>query len=582
VGFTPRTRDAARDALDDPEVLGLSRSCAFFALGSIQSVAARPLLQLEAREAPGIERRGAVLGLGEMGASLKEGVELLLELLSDPDPVIVNDALLALARCGSPRAQARLVELAAAVEHPLRQGAIAALTFVRLPRQPSQFESVTLLLNLRFESAKRYGSLNGKPWSQHRMDELKQDDEFLDELILMAAANLRQPGIKDHLLELAIQAGRPVRWRAAAYALPAEVERMILSGLGGPRRPQEWTELIDGAVESGWAGQMPETFGMALSIRSLAPTAAAQLLRGDPDLEQILRAAFRGQKREPRIRAAEAVGRLGLEGYLVALRGLSEPAFAPDSRGPNRMRLSAAAWVARLRLGDLSANEYLLEVLVGRNPMYNDDDRAVVLDALEKACLAEVVVQFLDGVSSQAEGSVQAEIQALLALSGRASPGADLRTAYNEAQLGSSSARRLLRGMAHLPRAEDLEFLAGVFPLEGSFESNVLLARVLVENGHEKIEPILQAAVWRGPWHRSVLAAAVVAEHRGVDLLMHWVANPPATASSLDMRRLGFSIGEWGGLAVIDDLRDLLGSAAGAERPALQGALLGALTTRTH
>lgn len=235
---------------------------------------------------------------------------------------------------------------------------------------------------------------------------------------------------------------------------------------------------------------------------------------------------------------------------------------------------------------------------------------------MEKGYRSEVIVRFLLSVVREAQGSVQAEIQALLARSGHGSPwdeftgewivmteeqrakyldlsrdrsqdrwsatGAGLRAAYGEVDRGSSTAGRLLRGIAHLPGAEDLEFLAREFPLDGNHEGNVFLAHTLIKNGHAKVEPILQAAVWDGPWHRSVLAAALVVEYRGVDLLMQWAAKPPASARSTDLRRVGFAIGEWGGLEAIDVLRGLLGSAAGAERPALQGALLGALTTRTH
>jgi HEAT repeat protein len=582
VGFTDRTRQAAQSALSDTDTVGIARACAFFALGSVQSVAARPALELEAREAPGIVRRAAVLALGELGESLNGAAELLIELLEDPDPSIVNDALLALARSHFPRAETHLKRLVSDTPNPLSQRAQQALDFVRFPNRRSEFESVTMLLSLRYETAKRYGSLNGRPWSQHRLEELKRDEAFLDEVILMAAAELLKPGIKDHLMEIVIQPGRTLRWRAAATALPEDVERMIANGLGGPHREAGWAQLIDGAVESGWAGSMPETLGKALSIRALAPTAAAHLIRSRPDLEEELRAAFRSPRREVRVRAAEAVGRLSLTGYLLDLRGLSKHTFTAGGSQPHRIQVAAASWVARLRLGDLTAREPMIDVLADRVGAYNDHDRSGVLDALEKACLSEAVVQFLVQLAPLTDGLVRAEVQALLALSGRAPASAGLRAAYGEADRGSSSAGRLLRGIAHLPSVDDLEFLAREFPLDEDHASNVLLAQVLIENGHEKIEPILRAAIWKGPWHRSALAAAVVAEYRGLDLLMHWVAMPPATARSVDLRRVGFAIGEWGGLEAIDKLRRLLGSAAGAERPALQGALLGALTTRTH
>ena len=616
VGFTSRTRQSALTALSDPATIGVARACAFFALGSVASVASRPTLEMESQEAPGIVRRAAVLALGELGESLKGGVDVLIELLGDPDPTIVNDALLALARSHHARAEAHLKRLANDPSEPLAVQARQAFGFVRTPSRPSGFESASMLLSLRYESAKRYGTLNGRPWSQQRIEELKGDEAFLEEVVLMAAAELSRPGIKDHFLEVVIDPGLPLRWRAAAMVLPLEVESMIASGLGGPSREAGWEQLIDGAVESGWASSMPETLTRALGLRLLAPTAAAQLVRSRPVLDENLRAALRSPRRALRMRAAEAVGRMSLTGYLLDLRQLSVETQTPGDAGPDRMSVVAASWVARLRLGDVAAAEPITDVLADRVGAYSDSERTSVLDALEKGYRSEAVVNYLRHVVREVQGSVQAEIQALLARSGHGSPwdeftgewivmtddqaaryldpswdrsqdlwsgtGAGLRAAYGEVDRASSTASRLLRGIAYLPGADDLDFLAREFPLEGNREGNILLAHTLIQNGHEKIEPILQAAVWNGPWHRSVLAAALVVEYWGVDLLMHWVARPPVSARSADLRRVGFAIGEWGGLAAIESLREFLGSAAGAERPALQGALFGALTTRTH
>ena len=115
--------------------------------------------------------------------------------------------------------------------------------------------------------------------------------------------------------------------------------------------------------------------------------------------------------------------------------------------------------------------------------------------------------------------------------------------------------------------------------LQGSFVAGQL-ALALVRNAHPEVEPILQRAVWNGSWNRSVLAAAVVKSTSGMRRLYHWATKPPASATSADIRRLGFAIGELGGLAALQGLSRQMGS--GADRPALQGALLGALSTRTH
>ena len=61
-----------------------------------------------------------------------------------------------------------------------------------------------------------------------------------------------------------------------------------------------------------------------------------------------------------------------------------------------------------------------------------------------------------------------------------------------------------------LPSAEDLDFLSDLFPYDGDFATNVELGIGLARNGHADVLPVLQAAVWSGSLHRSVLAAAVI------------------------------------------------------------------------
>jgi hypothetical protein len=54
----------------------------------------------------------------------------------------------------------------------------------------------------------------------------------------------------------------------------------------------------------------------------------------------------------------------------------------------------------------------------------------------------------------------------------------------------------------------------------------------------------------------------------------------PTSASSRDLRRLGFAIGEWGGLEAVEYLQDR--ENLQMRSPVLQGAILGALGRRTH
>jgi hypothetical protein len=138
----------------------------------------------------------------------------------------------------------------------------------------------------------------------------------------------------------------------------------------------------------------------------------------------------------------------------------------------------------------------------------------------------------------------------------------------------------VVRALGHYPTGEDLEFLARQFPLEGHSAANVEIAVSLARGGHYAVRPLFQAAIWRGPWNRSVLAAGVVHARTGLRLLGMWIERPPGKATSEDIRRVGFAVGQWGGLAGLDTLLRQLGNRT--DHPALQGALLGALLAQTY
>ena len=65
---------------------------------------------------------------------------------------------------------------------------------------------------------------------------------------------------------------------------------------------------------------------------------------------------------------------------------------------------------------------------------------------------------------------------------------------------------------------------------------------------------------------------------RGIQGLHDELASAPTEARPEDLRRIGYALGQWGGLAAVEALARRRGSGD----PALQGAYLGALATRTH
>jgi hypothetical protein len=139
---------------------------------------------------------------------------------------------------------------------------------------------------------------------------------------------------------------------------------------------------------------------------------------------------------------------------------------------------------------------------------------------------------------------------------------------------------RLVRALRRHATTEDLGVFQRLFPRPEEPELNIELATALTELGDASILPLLRAALWRGGWVESVLAGGLVAEIAGIQALRGEIARPPSEASSNDVRRVGFAIGEWGGLVQLEGLARELRYNSG--HPALQGALLGFLSARTQ
>jgi hypothetical protein len=138
----------------------------------------------------------------------------------------------------------------------------------------------------------------------------------------------------------------------------------------------------------------------------------------------------------------------------------------------------------------------------------------------------------------------------------------------------------MLSALARRPTHEDLLLMEEIFPLEGRFAENRILALALLDAGSGSVLPLLRRALWEVPWDRSVLAAALLADVAGERALLEEAQSPPAHAGARDARRVGFAVGAWGGVEDVRRLERLL--RRGSSDPTLQGAFLGALASRTH
>jgi HEAT repeat protein len=574
-GFPRRVADVVIGQLaPGGELSSPNRAAALVALGASRVSSARGTLEAWASEGSGEDRLGAILGLGELGLGLGDADLILVDLLQDGDPLVRECALLALLRSG----QAGWRELAAGLadepDHPLAGDARALIAFVDDPRSAlPPHRACVRLLNTRWLAARRFGTVDGRAWESAMLESLASNDRFLDEIVLGGCTELHFPGITDHIQELLLKPGAPVRVRAAVRVMPRELDLLVAAGLWTPDGDAEWQALLDEGMAAGVLALMPTVLERATRQRSVAPAAAAMLVRQDERHEDMVLAAMGGRDPRGRSLACRGAGESGLERFIVPLQGLKADGN-PGVRG--------AALTARLQLGDLSAGAEVREVFTASSGDRGLIERSRLRDALARAGRSGELTAFLTDLAQDLEGVDRADLLAILSLRGRMVDGAELRDAWSSVRPGSPTALRLIEGLSLLPTPADLDFLATLFPLDDQPDANVALALGLIRNGHKEIEPVLRGAVWRGPLDRSVLAAAVVKKASGLRTLQHWVLKPPPEVSSADIRRVGFAIGKWGGIEAIHDLQERLGGVAGADRPALQGAFLGAMAARTQ
>ena len=75
-----------------------------------------------------------------------------------------------------------------------------------------------------------------------------------------------------------------------------------------------------------------------------------------------------------------------------------------------------------------------------------------------------------------------------------------------------------------------------------------------------------------------MLAAGLIVQSRGITALEEELDTPPTPVTGNDLRRVGFALGEWGGV----DALEALSRRRPAGDPAVQGAYLGAMSSRSQ
>ncbi len=564
VAFKQPPLDAQRE-LTEGLLDADARALALFALGAAEELSEWPRLFSSAAEGEEAQRRAAILGMGELALGVEDPLK---EIASAGEEPYASDALLALARTGRISAR-RFVEDVAANPGPQSEAAAAALHFAIDPGAASESPSARHLLELRWRSATRYGTIDGQTYEVHLLRELYEDEDFLDQLVLRFAAELPDPGVKDHLIGALTSQGGRGAVRACVRAMPKQLSDLMDHELWTPANDDEWDALLR-ELEYGEVG-LVGAYNLIKHAAEGAPQQARALrllaMVRDPDAAATIVDRFGEFEGEDRVILLSGLAHIDDAQVIDFLRGLSNDADP---------RVVAQALAGRARGRDPEAREELRRVLY-------DLEAEGWRTQLEMTCHhaddPEIQVM-LETVMPRLDGREEVLVATVLSLQGRIGARIVLREAVEDGLPRGVLGGLAARAMGRRPNSEDIAVIRRMFPLEDRREENLELSLALLRRKDRALNSVLSAALWKGPFDRSVLAARLVV-HVGNWLgLKGELDNVPRRARSVDLRRVGFACGEWGGYPVLEWLEE--NRRHGSADPVLQGALLGLLSTRTR
>ena len=564
VSFPSTARSRALIDIENRDLPSAQRALALVALGAAKAPHADGVLEARALEGTDEERRAAVFGLGELGPGEVYVLQGLVERESED---LARAALIALQRTNSPAARAFIAALAERPEQPLSGFAAELGALGSDPAASEPIADVRDYLQLRWDAARAYGLIDGRSWQSWLREVLDADEEFLDALVFRGAARLHQAGISDHYVDALFDHAGLQRVRGAVAHMPSEFARLVTSGLWKPANQREWSAAI---VEIDLQHAERACRDMLRTIRlvpGLSTYAAVLLVRagsaeGLPLVELDLLSA------DPARRAlvVRTLGDSGLKRYIATLEPLLADADA-------RVRAETLVALSRLEhdASMLRVQELLRDTAGPEFPALVGALTASVRHPAVQADLVDLLPRLTGDLR------LQTPVAAALAQAGKIGPPRwILRTAL-EAGAGGQDAVSMVRALAQGADQAELGFLRDQFPVQDHFELNVELALALVQNRDPSILSLLRSALWKSPRSRSLLAAALIVDIDGIDSLRSELSKPPAASSQADLRRVGFALGQWGGLEEVERLA----RRSRASDPALQGALLGALASRT-
>ncbi len=566
LSFTVAAADRARAVLDEAPLGETDRAVAAMVLGASRS--SGDLARIESLVADGkeTERAVAVRALGELGSHGVYALERALERdTSGIEEELVVAFVHALGR-GTDAAFER-VESLARREDELGRRARLYVDYARGGRAREPAAALELYYRTRWSAALAHGFIDGKRWQRCLLEDLFLDPEFLDRVILAAAADLDTTAVRDHLFEILRTEDRPGVLRTAAVLMPGSLAELVRHGAWQPATTDDWRVMLEEIDRSRSERAAEELLELAFTeVPELQPLIGLLLLRAGADLSWhwIGQQLVNGPP-ELRSKLIEACGdRADPErvGDLVDLLGkrLELPIFGEGL-------------VALARLGHEPAGDEILELVKGPASERRDQ----VVSALARVLHDRRMVPFaehalrLEDLSSEQ----RFELQLGFAVNGKMRERELLRMVLPAAP---DHPRRIdvVRALATGAELADLASLRELFPVEDDLDLNVELAVTLVRSRDRAVLALLRAALWSDSWNRSVLAGGLIVRTNGIEGLIGELETPAPQASERDFRRVGFAIGEWGGLQAVEALSRTRKEGDAA----LQGALLGALSRR--
>ncbi len=564
ISFSTSSADRARLVLRSGENDALGLLSAVLALGC----AGGPGDVFELRAIGKIDdlnvRRASILAMGELGTP---GFKTLRTMVDELGPGLGVHAAIALVRTGD-EGRRFVIESARGSRSNFQEGAYVCLPWAEGGEPPRPSPAFDMLLDLRWEAARRYGFVDGQRWRSVLVEEVLKRRDFLDRTVMSASVDPNSASVRDHFFEILLNDDNPARLRAVVATMPTDLHKLIADGIWAPASNEEWRILLEEIADRRIERKAVDLLKLAGEIPELQSLAGVLLLRAGEllDHEWLLRELTSGSPAS-QVRVLEAFGE-GREAARIEDIRL----FMTRTRAP---AVTGAALVALFRLGADGSEEELRELIDEGQGKVRDAALRAMGRATKDSRLYSFIITGL--VLADLPDDVRLELELGLGELGRLRTRDSLR-GWLARDIPSETRLRLVRVLSEGANEQDLALMRGMFPAEDDIELSVEVALVMIRYRDPVALKILRAVLWNSEFNVSVLAGRLLFLTGGLHVLIDELSSVPAHATEADIRRVGFAIGEWGGLAAVETLA----RRRGAEDAALQGAYLGALSTRTH